>query len=72
MRPSLRGYTAQTSRSGAAPDGTLIERTAFLAFEAQPEVTRGLPLSLWAGALIAVVLVAGVAVLVIHRKSGRV
>jgi pimeloyl-ACP methyl ester carboxylesterase len=73
LRPGLAGlYGVDIMASGTAPDGMLIERSAFLAFEAQPEVTRGLPQSVWAGALIVVVLVVGVALVVIRRRSGRV
>ena len=69
VRPSLAGlYGVDIAARGTAPDGALIERTAFLAFEAQPEVTPGVPLVVWAGALIVVVLVVGLAVVVIRRR----
>ena len=69
VRPGLAGlYGVDIEASGTAPDGTLIQRTAFLAFEAQPEAKGGFPLSVWAAALIVVILLAGVAVLVIRRR----
>jgi pimeloyl-ACP methyl ester carboxylesterase len=69
VRPALAGlYGVDIEASGTAPDGTLIERTAFLAFEAQPEAKGGVRLGIWIGALIVVILAAGVAVLVIRRR----
>jgi pimeloyl-ACP methyl ester carboxylesterase len=69
IRPSLAGlYGVDIAAIGTAPDGALIERTAFLTFEAQPEAKSGVPLSVWVAALVAVILLAAVAVLVIRRR----
>jgi pimeloyl-ACP methyl ester carboxylesterase len=72
MRPSLPGlYGADITVAGAAPDGSPIERTAFLAFEAQPETRSGIPLGVWIGASIAVVLIAGIALIFIRRRQRK-
>jgi pimeloyl-ACP methyl ester carboxylesterase len=69
LRPGLAGlYGVDLTAIGAAPDGTLIERSAFLAIEAQPQATRGLPLVVWAAALLVLILVGGVLALAIRRR----
>jgi len=39
--------------TGSTPDGTLVERSVFLAFEVQPDTGRGLPAAGWIGAPLA-------------------
>jgi pimeloyl-ACP methyl ester carboxylesterase len=56
--------------TGSTPDGASIERSAFLAFEVQPETGRGLPAAGWIGAAVGLTLLAAIAVLVIRRRRG--
>lgn len=72
LRPALAGlYAIDVTATAVTADGTPIERSAFLAFEAQPEIGRGLPAAGWIGAALGLALLAAVAVLVIQRRRQR-
>jgi len=73
LRPALAGlYAVDVTATAVAADGTPIERSAFLAFEAQPETGRGLPAAGWIGAAVGLTLLAAVTMLVIRRRRQRV
>jgi hypothetical protein len=57
--------------TGSTPDGTLVERSVFLAFEVQPDTGRGLPAAGWIGAALGLTLLAAITVLVIRRRRRR-
>jgi len=68
LRPSLAGlYGIDLTATGVAADGTPIERSAFLAFEAQPQAARTPSAAMWIGAVGGVILLAALAVMVIRR-----
>ena len=68
LRPTLAGlYGMDLTATGVAADGTPIERSAFLAFEAQPEAARTPSAAIWIGAVGGVILLAALAVIVIRR-----
>ncbi len=70
LRPSLAGvYGLDVRIAGLAPDGSLIERTAFLALEAHP--ARGLPLGVWLGAGLGIVVLGAVGLYVWRRRGPR-
>jgi hypothetical protein len=69
LRPRLPGlYGIDITVMGLAADGSAIERSAFLAFEAQPEAAPGLPPSIWIGAALGLILVSGLAARSIRRR----
>ncbi len=72
MRPEGAGlYGVDLTAIGSAPDGTLIERSAFLAIEAQPQASRGLPLVVWAVPCLGAIILLGVVALAMRRRRRR-
>ena len=69
LQPRLAGlYGIDLTAIGVAADGAPIERSAFLAFEAQSEPSRELPIAAWVGAGLSLTILAAVVVLMIRRR----
>ncbi len=69
LRATMPGlYGIDLSVAGTAADGTPVERTSFLAFEAQPKGGAPLAPALWIGASIGAVVLAGILVTVARRR----